>query len=63
MDRSGTIINIAGYACASLVARGPARHGPLAHPDRASTVSIRAELSCTRTGPARLAYLDIYMSG
>jgi hypothetical protein len=63
MDRPDTIINIAGYACASLVARGPARYGLLAHPNRASTVPIRAKPSCTRTGSARLAYLDIYMSG
>jgi hypothetical protein len=51
MDRPGMIINIAGYA--SLVVRGPARHDPLAHPERAITVPIRAEPSCTRTGPAR----------
>jgi hypothetical protein len=58
----GTIINLAGCAWASLGARGPARHDPLANPDRASTVLIRARPSHARARPAQPTHLDIYTS-
>jgi hypothetical protein len=41
MGRPDTIINLAGRAWASLGARGPARHDPLANSGRAGTVLIR----------------------
>jgi hypothetical protein len=46
MGRPDTIINLAGRAWASLGARGPALHGPLANPGQADTVLIRV-------GPSR----------
>jgi hypothetical protein len=48
LDRPDTVINIAGHVWVSLKAHGPARHGPLANPDRADTVPIRA---ASRVGP------------
>jgi hypothetical protein len=60
VGQSGTIIKLAGRAWASLGARGPARHGPLANPGRADTVLIRAGPSRARAGTARPAHLDIY---
>jgi hypothetical protein len=60
VDRPSTIIDLAGRAWASLGARGPARHGPLANPGRAGMVLIRDGPSRARAGLARPAHLDIY---
>jgi hypothetical protein len=53
VGRAGMIINLAGLVWASLGARGPARHGPLTNPGRASTVLIRAGPSRAWVGTAR----------
>jgi hypothetical protein len=55
-----TVINILGRVWASHVARGPARHDPLAHPGRIDMVPIRVGSSRARAGPARLTHLDMY---
>jgi hypothetical protein len=60
MARPDTIINLAGRAWASLGARGPAQHDPLANPGWVGTVLIRPGPSRARAGPARPAHLDIY---
>jgi hypothetical protein len=60
VGRPDTIIKLAGRAWASLGARGPAQHGPLANPGRAGTVLICVGPSRARVGPARLVHLDIY---
>jgi hypothetical protein len=60
VGRPDTIINLAGRAWASLGARGLARYDPLANPDRAGTILIRAGTSRARAGPARPVHLDIY---
>jgi hypothetical protein len=44
-----------GHAWASLGARGPARHDPIANP-----IPIRVEPSRARAGSAQPAHLDIY---
>jgi hypothetical protein len=61
VSRPGTIINLAGCACASLRACGPARHDPLANPGRTGTILIRVRPSRARAGPARPTHLDIYI--
>jgi hypothetical protein len=53
MGGSGTIIDLAGRAWASLGARGPARHCPLANPGRAGTIPIRVGPNRARAGTAR----------
>jgi hypothetical protein len=59
VGRSATIINISSRAWASLVARGPAWHGPLSHPGWAGTISIRTKPSRAWAGPTHLAHLDM----
>jgi hypothetical protein len=61
MSRPHTVINLASRVWASLGARGPARHGPLANPGRAGTVPIRVGLSHARLEPTRSTHLDIYI--
>jgi hypothetical protein len=50
MGGSGTIIDLAGRAWASLGARGSARHGSLTNPGRAGTIPIRVGPNRARAG-------------